>query len=141
MAHYRPDPQGGDKRGAKASVGRYAASDPAGDRKPPDRVIGFIGLLSQACAGRHARESGCAHTAVVSLPASRECSNSANSANPSRPGPTTTQYDRARPRAEGPSAPEDSARVDATRAKRRTHLPLPVAVIHAWLHAGKRSEM
>jgi len=46
MAHYRPDPQGGDKRGAKASVGRYAASDPAGDRKPPDRVIGFIGLLS-----------------------------------------------------------------------------------------------
>src|SRR5260221_8605739 len=47
MAHYRPDPQGGDKRGAKASVGRYAASDPAGDRKPPDRVIGFIGLLSQ----------------------------------------------------------------------------------------------
>ncbi len=47
MAHYRPGPQGGDKRGAKASVGRYAASDPAGDRKPPDRVIGFIGLLTQ----------------------------------------------------------------------------------------------
>jgi hypothetical protein len=45
MAHYRPDPKEVTKRGAKASVGRYAASDPAGDRKPPDRAIGFVGML------------------------------------------------------------------------------------------------
>ena len=46
MAHYRPDPKEVTKRGAKASVGRYAASGPAGDRKPPDRAIGFVGMLT-----------------------------------------------------------------------------------------------
>jgi hypothetical protein len=51
------NPQGGEKRAAKASVSRYAASDPTGDRKPSDRVIGFIGILSTTlCAAPQALE-------------------------------------------------------------------------------------
>src|SRR5260370_1419516 len=48
MAHYRPDAQGGDKRGAKASARPYAASDPAGERKPPDPAIRCPGCRGAA---------------------------------------------------------------------------------------------